>query len=67
MKNGKWRRSLVAFGQFLHALGERLADALHLTVDGGIQRGEPFIVHHQRLDVILGEPGVLGVPSAAMR
>ena len=45
----------VAFGQFLDALGERLADALHLSVDGSVQRGEPFVVHHQRLDVLLGE------------
>ena len=55
------QRGLVAFGQFLHALGERLADAVHLAVDGGVEGGEPFVVHHQRLDLGLGELGILGV------
>ena len=55
------QRGFVAFGQFLHALGELLADAVHLAVDGGIERGEPFVVHHQRLDLGLGELGILGV------
>ena len=54
-------RGFVAFGQFLHPLGEGLADAVHLAVDGGIERGEPFVVHHQRLDLRLGELGVFGV------
>ena len=54
-------RGFVAFGQFLHALGEGLADAVHLAVDGGVERGEPFVVHHQRLDLGLGELGVVGV------
>ena len=55
------QRGFVALGQFLHALGQRLADAVHLAVDGGIERGKPFVVHHQRLDLGLGELGVLGV------
>ena len=48
-------------GQLLHALGQRLADALHLAVDGGIQRSEPFVVYHEPLDLILAKFGVLGV------
>ncbi|WP_152412840.1 hypothetical protein [Nitrolancea hollandica] len=30
-------------------------------MDGGIERGKPFIVHHQRLDLGLREFGVVGV------
>ena len=55
------QRGFVAFGQFLHALGEGLADAVHLAVDGGIERGEPFVVHDQRLDFGLGELGIFGI------
>jgi hypothetical protein len=42
--------AFVPFGKFFHSLGKRLADAVHLAVDGGIKRGEPFVVHDQRLD-----------------
>ena len=55
------QRGLIALGQLLHALGQRLADAVHLAVDGGFQRGQPFVVHHQRLHLGLGQPGVFGV------
>ena len=58
------QRGFVAFGQFLDALGQRLADAVHLAVDGGVQRGEPFVVDHQGLDLGLGELGVVGVAPA---
>lgn len=53
--------SFVAFGQLLHALGELLAHAVHLSVDGGIQCREPFAVHHQSLYFILGQFRVVGV------
>jgi hypothetical protein len=52
---------LVAFGKFVHALGKGLADSVHLAVDGGMEGGEPFVVHDQRLDLSLGERGVFGV------
>ena len=34
-------------GQFLHALCELLAHSVHLAVDGGVKRGEPFVVHDE--------------------
>ena len=55
----QWR--FVAFGQFLHALGQGLADAIHLALNGGFQRGQPFVVHHQRLDLGFAQFGVMGV------
>ena len=30
---------------------ELLANAIHFAVDGSLQRGEPFIVHHERLNL----------------
>jgi len=33
---------------------------VHLAVDGGIERGEPFVVHDQRLNFSLGELGDIG-------
>src|SRR4029453_3198884 len=39
------QRGFVAFGQFLDAPGQCLADALHPTVDGGLQRSQPFVVY----------------------
>ena len=55
------QRCLVPFGQFLDALGQRLADAIHFAVDVGVNGGEPFVLDDQRLDVGLAELGVLGV------
>ena len=57
----------VAFGQFLHALGEGLTDAIHLTMDIAVQRGQPFVVHHQRLNFGLGELGILGIGFGVKR
>ena len=55
------QRGFVAFGQLLHTLGKLLTDTIHLAVDGGIERGEPFVVNDQRLDFGLGELGVMGI------
>ena len=48
-------------GQFFHALGEGLADAVHFAVDCGIEHGEPFVIHNKRLDFSFGEFGVFRV------
>src|SRR4051794_6544180 len=56
-----WHWGFVALCQLLYALGELLADSVHLAVDDGIERGEPFVVHHQRLDISLSEPRVVSI------
>ena len=55
------QRRFVAVGEFLDPLSERLADAIHLAVDGGFQGGEPFVIDDERLDLILAEFRVLVV------
>ena len=59
------QRGFITFGQFLHSLGEGLADAVHLAVDGGIEGGQPFIFHYQRLDFLLGKFGIFIKASAS--
>ena len=55
------QRCFVTLGQFLDALGELLADAVHLAMNSGIERGHPFVVHHQRFYLSRSELGVLSV------
>ena len=55
------QRRGVAFGELADAAGEGLRDAVQFALHGGGERGQPFVVHHQRLDLVLGELGVLGV------
>ncbi len=55
------QRLSVALFQDLHAPGELLRSSFHLALDGGIQSGEPLVLHHQPLDFRLGELGILGV------
>jgi 23S rRNA pseudouridine1911/1915/1917 synthase len=51
----------LAIRQLLHALRERLTDAVHLAVNVGVDRGHPFVIDHKRLDFVLGQFGILGV------
>ena len=51
----------VAFGEFADAASEGLRDAVELALHGGLDAGQPFVVHHKGLDFCLGERGVLGV------
>ena len=62
-----WQRGFVALGQFLHALSKLLAHAVHLTVDGGVECGEPFVIHHQRLCLGLGELWVTSISLGVER
>jgi hypothetical protein len=55
------QRAFVAFGQLLHSLGELSTYAVHFAVDDGIERGEPFVVHYERLDIGLSKLAVMGV------
>ena len=55
------QRAFVAFGKLPHPLGERLADAVHFTVDGRGNGGQPFVLDDQRFDVGLVELRVLSV------
>ena len=55
------QRGGVAFGELADAAGEGLRDAVELALHGGGNRGQPFVVHHERLDFVLGELGVFGV------
>ena len=56
-----WQRRGVAFGELADAAGEGLRDAVEFALHGGGERGQPFVIHHERLDLVLGELGVLGV------
>lgn len=56
-----WERRFVTLGQFLHPLGEGLADTVHLAMDGGSDGGHPFVIDDQRFDLRLGQLGVLGI------
>ena len=38
-----------------------LAHSVHLPVDGSIQRGQPFIIHHQCFDFALCELGIVRI------
>jgi len=55
----QWR--FVTLGQFLPSVRERLADAIHLAVNVGVEAGEPLVVDDQRFDFVLGQLGILGV------
>ena len=55
------QRSGIAFGQLADAAGESLRDAVQLTLHGGGNRRQPFVVHHESLDFVLGESGIFGV------
>ena len=50
---GKFRqRRGVAFGQLPDASGEGLRDAIQFGLHGSSECGQPFVVHHQRLDFV---------------
>ena len=55
------QRRFVPFRQLLHPLGERLTDPVHLAMNGGADRCQPFIIHHQRLDLGLAQFGIFPV------
>ena len=55
------QRGGVAFGELADAAGEGLRDAVQLALHGGGDGGQPFVVHHEGLDFVLGERGVFGV------
>ena len=42
----------VALGKLLHPTGQGLADAIHLTVNGGGNCGKPFVINDQRFDLL---------------
>ena len=54
------QRRGVAFGELADAAGEGLRDAVQFALHGGGNRGQPFVVHHERLDFVLGELRVFG-------
>lgn len=43
------------------AAGEGLRDAVEFALHGGGEGGQPFVVHHERLDAVLGKLGIFGV------
>ena len=49
------QRRFIAFGEFLDALREALADAIHFGVNVPVDGGDPFVVDHQLLDLVCGE------------
>ena len=55
------QRGDVAFGELADAAGEGLRNAVEFALHGGGKGGEPFVVHDERLDLVLGERGVFGV------
>ena len=55
------QRGGVAFGELADAPGEGLRHAVQLALQGGGEGGQPFVVHHEGLDVGLGERRVFGV------
>ena len=55
------QRGGVAFGELADAAGEGLRDAVQFALHGGGDRGQPFVIHHEGLDFVLGERGVFGV------
>ncbi len=52
------QRRFIAFGEFLDALRQALADAIHFGMDVPVDGGDPFVVDHQLLDCVCGECGV---------
>jgi hypothetical protein len=54
------QRVFVTFGQFLYAMREGLADAVHLAVYPGVERGHPFVIRDQRFYFSFGELRVFG-------
>ena len=52
------QRGFIAFSQLLHAVGEPLAYPIHLAVDGGVERSEPFVIYDKCFDFRLGKLGV---------
>ena len=50
----------VAFGQLADAPGQRLADAIQFALHAGGQRVQPFVLHHQRLDVGCAQLRIVG-------
>ena len=49
------QRRGVAFRQLLDAAGQRLRHAIQFGLHVGGQGRQPFVVHHQGLDLVLGE------------
>ena len=55
------QRGGVAVGELADAAGEGLGDAVQLALHGGGEAGQPFVVHHQGLDLGLAELWVVVV------
>ena len=55
------QRGGVAFGELADAASEGLRDAVEFALHGGGEGGQPFVVHDERLDFVLGELGVFGI------
>ncbi len=55
-----WQRRRIPLRQHADAARQRLRDAVEFALDGGGQRCQPFVFHHQRADVVVGELAILG-------
>ena len=54
-------RRLIALGQLLDAPRELLTHTIHLALDSRLDGGEQFLVHDQRLDLLLGQLRIVRV------
>lgn len=54
------QRRGITFGQLADAAGERLRDAVQFDLHGGAYRGQPFVIHDELLDFVLGQLRVFG-------
>ena len=52
---------VVSLGQFFHTLRQCLTDPVHLAMNGDVDRRQPFVIHHQRLDLRLCQLRKMGV------
>ena len=55
------QRGGVTFGELADTAGEGLRDAVKLALHGGGEGSQPFVIHHEGLDLGLGECGVFRV------
>lgn len=53
-----WQRRFIAFGEFLDALRQALADAIHFGMNVPVDCGDPFVVDNQLPDLVCGQCGV---------
>ena len=54
-----WHRRSVAFCQLLNAASERLRDPVQFGLHSSSQGSQPFVIHHERLDFVLGQLAIL--------